>query len=167
MIAETERLILRELTFHDARHFYELNNDPEVMRFTGDDPFQSEDEAEQFLKNYSHYSEHGFGRWAVIRKKDNQFLGWCGLKMHPENYVDVGFRFFRKFWGEGYATEAATKSLDLGFTRFGLEEIIGRTSKDNDGSIKVLEKIGMRYFKNGECEGIQDAMYYRIAKSLS
>lgn len=173
MIAETDKLILRELTTLDAKHFFKLNSDPEVMLFTGDDPFQSVTEAEHFLEHYSHYSEHGFGRWAVIRKSDNEFIGWCGLKMHQptlriktNNYVDIGFRFFRKYWGQRYATEAARKSLELGFSRFGLKEIIGRTAKENIGSIKVLEKIGLSYFKNGECEGIEDALYYRIAKSL-
>lgn len=172
MIIETERLILRELTTQDAKHFFELNSDPEVMLFTGDDPFQSVTEAEHFLKNYSHYSEHGFGRWAVIRKSDDAFLGWCGLKMHKptlsvktNSYVDIGFRFFRKYWGQGYATEAARKSLELGFTQFQLNEIVGRTARQNLGSIRVLEKIGLTYFKNGECEGIEDALYYHIEKS--
>lgn len=166
MIAETERLILRELTIEDSAHFFALNNDPNVLKYTGDVAFQSLEEARDFLKNYSHYMENGFGRWAVIRKEDSAFLGWCGLKMHlNENYVDIGFRFFRKYWGEGYATEAAIKSLELGFTRFELTEIIGRTAKNNVGSIRVLEKIGMAFFKNDECDGIEDAMYFRIVNS--
>lgn len=164
MIAETERLILRELTLQDAQYFFELNSDPEVMLFTGDDPFRSVAEAEKFLQNYSHYTENGFGRWAVIRKEDNEFLGWCGLKKHSEGYVDLGFRFFRKYWGAGYATEAARKSLELGFTRFELNEIIGRAAIQNLGSIRVLEKIGMSYFKNDECDGIEDALYFRTEK---
>lgn len=163
MITETERLRLRELTIEDAVHFFELNNDPEVLKYTGDEPFQSIEAAKNFIENYSHYEENGFGRWAVIRKNDNEFIGWCGLKMHSENYIDIGFRFFRKYWGKGYATEAARKSLELGFTRFDLKEIIGRTAKENIESISVLEKIGLTFFKTGECDGIEDALYYRIS----
>lgn len=164
MVAETKRLILRELSQADAKYFFELNNDPEVIKYTGDSAFLSLEEAEHFLKNYSHYDEHGFGRWAVIRKEDNEFLGWCGLKFNEENYVDIGFRFFQKFWGKGYATEAAQESLRIGFDQFSITEIIGRTAKQNISSIRVLEKIGMEYFKNGECHGIEDARYFRIKK---
>lgn len=162
MIAETDRLILREFTIDDALHFFELNNDPEVVKHTGDKAFNSINEAEEFLKNYTHYLEHGFGRWAVIGKENHVFLGWCGLKSNEEGYVDIGFRFFREFWGNGYASEAAKKSVELGFQKFGLNEIIGRTAQQNLGSIKVLEKIGMSHFKKGECHGIEDALYFKI-----
>lgn len=166
MIAETERLILRELNQDDAEHFYELNSDPEVVKYTGDAAFSSIEEARTFLQNYSHYAENGFGRWAIIRKDDNEFLGWCGLKLNEEDYVDIGFRIFQKYWGKGYATEAAKKSIDLGFNQFGLSEIIGRTAKENIASARILEKIGMVHFKKGECHGIEDALYFKIEKSI-
>lgn len=167
MIAETNRLILRELRQDDAEHFYELNNDPEVIKYTGDKAFESIEEARSFLKNYSHYRENGFGRWAVIRKDDKVFIGWCGLKLNEEGYVDIGFRIFQKYWGKGYATEAAKKFIDLGFNRFGLSEIIGRTANENKSSFRVLEKIGMTYFKNGECHGIKDASYFKVERPLA
>jgi len=163
MIAETKRLILRELQQDDAGHFFELNNDPEVLKYTGDVAFKSIDEAREFLKNYSHYEENGYGRWAVIRKEDHVFLGWCGLKLNEEGYVDIGFRIFKKYWGKGYATEAAEKSIELGFEQFGLLEIIGRSASENKASFRVLEKIGMTFFKSGECHGIPDASYFKIA----
>jgi [ribosomal protein S5]-alanine N-acetyltransferase len=166
MIAETPRLILRHFQLEDATDFFELNNDPEVLKFTGDAPFKSILEAENFLRNYSEYQKNGFGRWAVIRKEDNAFLGWCGLKLNEENAVDLGFRFFKKYWGNGYATEAALKSLELGFSKFGLSEIIARAATENTASVRVLEKIGMSYFKTGACHGIEDAMYFRVEISM-
>ncbi len=162
MIAETNRLILRELSVADAYNFFELNNDPEVLKYTGDLPFKSIQEAEAFLQNYSDYARNGFGRWAVIRKEDNAFLGWCGLKRNEEGYVDIGFRFFQSYWHHGYATEAAQRCIEIGFSTFGLNEIIGRTAKQNLGSIRVLKKIGMEFFKEGDCHGIPDAMYFRV-----
>ena len=167
MIAETKRLILRELHRDDAEYFFELNNDPEVLKYTGDVAFKSVNEAQNFLKNYSHYSENGYGRWAIIRKEDQQFIGWCGLKLNEEGYVDIGFRIFKKYWGNGYATEAAEKSIDIGFNKFGLKEIIGRTANDNRGSFRVLEKIGMTFFRNGECHGIENASYFRIERPIT
>lgn len=162
MIAETDRLILRQFSVDDATDFFELNTNPEVVKYTGDVAFESIKQAAEFLDNYTEYEQSGFGRWAVIRKDDNAFLGWCGLKRNEEGYVDIGFRFFQHFWGAGYATEAAQKSIEIGFNDYHLDEIIGRTAKQNSGSIRVLEKIGMEFFKTGDCHGIPDALYFRV-----
>lgn len=162
MIAETQRLILREMTEDDAMNAWLLNNDPDVIRYTGDVPFTSVEEARDFLKNYSSFKKYGFGRWAVTRKTDNEFLGWCGLKYdETDNNYDIGFRFFKKYWGHGYATEAALKSLELGFTKFRMSSIIGRADKANKASIRVLQKIGLTYLKDDECHG-NDAVIYII-----
>ena len=70
-ILETSRCYLRELSVDDALHFYELNSDPEVIQYTGDQAFESIETARQFLENYNPYSTSGYGRWAVIDKKNN------------------------------------------------------------------------------------------------
>jgi ribosomal-protein-alanine N-acetyltransferase len=146
MIVETERLYLREMVPEDAENAYLLNLDPEVTRYTGDDPFGSVEDAREFLKKYDHYQKYGFGRWAVMRKSDGEFLGWCGLKYTPElDEYDIGFRFFRCYWNMGYATEAATACLQLGFSKLGMRQIVGRVVKGNRASVRVLEKIGLRY----------------------
>lgn len=148
-IIHTERVCLRELQIYDAENFFQLNADEEVLRYTGDVAFASVQDAELFLQNYSHYQDYGFGRWAVINKETEEFLGWCGLKYSPEkDEVDVGFRLFRKFWGLGYATESAKACLDYGFKKLNLKRIVGRAMKENWASIRVLEKMGMN--------GVQD-----------
>ena len=163
-ITTTDRLILREMSAAtDAENAYMLNADSEVLRFTGDKPFGSVAEARLFLEEYTDYKEHKMGRWAVIRKDNNAFIGWCGLKRHKD-YVDLGFRFLRTEWGQGFATEAALACLDLAFNTFGLKEVIGRVDENNVASVRVLEKCGMSYWKRGECNGIDDALYYRVEK---
>ena len=164
-IAETKRLVLREFRTRDARDFYALNAEPEVLKHTGDAAFASLHEAQRFLRNYRDYRENGFGRWAVIHKETGDFLGWCGLKRNEEGLVDIGFRLFRRAWGHGYATESAMASLEYGFGHLGIEEIIGRASRENTVSLRVLEKIGMDFWKYGSCEGIPKAVYYRISKT--
>ena len=161
---ETERLVLRELSVSDAENFFQLNSDPEVLKYTGDVPFSTMAEAESFLKNYNDYKRNGYGRWAVIQKDSNTFMGWCGLKLNEENLIDLGFRFFQKEWGKGYATEAASASLQYGFNVLDLEEIIGRAATAHIASIKVLEKVGMKFWKSAPCKGIQNAVYYSITK---
>lgn len=160
IIAETERLILREMMASDAEKAYRLNLDPEVIKYTGDAPFPSIEEARIFLANYSSYKKYGFGRWAVEDKVSGEFLGWCGLKyLEDENTHDIGFRFLKKHWGKGFATESARVCLDLGFTRFKIPEIIGRAAKENTASINVLQKLGLKYLRDGDCHGDSAVIY--------
>lgn len=152
---ETERLYLREMTADDAENAYNLNRDPEVLKYTGDNPFISIQEARDFLLAYKHYEMYGFGRWAVIRKSDSAYLGWCGLKYSPEaDEFDIGFRFMKNYWNLGYATEAAKVCLHAGFTQFNMPFIVGHVMQENIGSICVLEKIGLirtgPYLMDGE-----------------
>lgn len=161
MINSTERLILRNFDINDAAQLFELNANPKVLQFTGDKVFSDVNEAQNFIKAYDHYKKFGFGRWAVIRKKDHAFLGWCGLKQH-DTYVDLGFRLKETYWNKGYATEAAQACIEYAFNHLQLTELICRVSKDNKASIRVIEKLGMNFFKYDECEGISDAAYYQL-----
>lgn len=163
-ILETERLLLREFELSDAQAMYDLNSDPEVVRWTGDPPFDSVSQAREFLQNYKDYETNGYGRWPVIDKEKNEFVGWCGLKLNEQNLVDLGYRFFRKDWGKGYATESARACLGYGFLALGMDEIIGRVARQNPASGRVLEKIGMRFWKEDACKGIVDSLYYKIDK---
>jgi len=164
-VFETQRLILREFDIRDAQSFYDLNKDIEVIKYTGDKAFESLASAKSFLEAYDHFQLHGFGRWAVVRKADEKFIGWCGLKLNEEEYIDIGFRFFRNEWNKGYATESAIATLNYGFNILNLPEIIGRVAKDNTASVSVLEKLGLTFWKKGLCHGLEDSLYYRITKS--
>ncbi|WP_226994369.1 GNAT family N-acetyltransferase [Myxococcus hansupus] len=156
----TPRILLRELTLADAESLYRLNADPEVIRYTGDAAFADVEAAKEFLKSYDHYEKYGFGRWAVIRKEDGEFLGWCGIKYTPEvDEYDVGFRFFKKCWGGGYATEAAKVSLDYGLNELRIKTLVGRTMKANTASVRVLEKLGMTYWKSMDFHGGEWVVY--------
>ena len=82
-------------------------------------------------------------------KENDEFLGWCGLKFTEKlNEYDIGFRFFKKYWNKGYATESAKSCINYGINKLKMTEILGRAMKDNIASIKVLEKIGLQYKKN-------------------
>ena len=165
IILETERLILREFKLSDARALFKLNSDPEVVKYTGDKAFKSIDEAKQFLSNYTDYQINGYGRWAMITKLDHEFIGWCGLKLNEESQIDLGFRIFRNHWNKGFASEAAKACLDYGFNHYGFKKIIGRVVSDNIASIKVLEKLGMKFWKNDTCHGFENARYYQITNN--
>jgi RimJ/RimL family protein N-acetyltransferase len=160
---ETPRLFLRELTPDDAAFAFELNNDPLVLQYTGDEPFSSIQEAREFLQNYPDYQRNGFGRWGVELKSTGLLIGWCGLKRDRDtDEVDLGYRFFRSEWNKGYATEASEACLEIGFKTFGLTEIIARAMKDNPASYRVMEKLGFSYIEDFEEDG-QLWVLYRIS----
>lgn len=138
----------------------ELNSDPEVLKFTGDKAFSSLDEARLFLENYNQYSLYGFGRWAVIQKSTGNFIGWCGLKYSATtDEVDIGFRFLKTVWNQGYAREAAQKCIELGFDIVGIKRIVGRAMVDNLASVKVLEKLGLTFLKEFDFDGEKGVIY--------
>ena len=164
VLLTTERLILRELNVDDAPHFFRLNSDADVMRYTGDDPLSSEEEAVRMLRNYDHYRKYGVGRWAVVSKNDSRFLGYCGFKYSADvDEYDIGFRFFKEEWMKGYATESAKACLVHAFEKLQLNMIEGRAMKVNKASIKVLTKIGLTYWKDDAC-GIADGVIYKIER---
>lgn len=162
IILETERLYLREFLMNDGFLFYHLNNDPDVIKYTGNMAFSSVKEANEFIENYSDYKRNGYGRWAVCLKKSHEFIGWCGLKKEEEtNEVDLGFRFFKKDWGKGYATEAAMACVKYGFLELHLSKIIGRAQVENIASIEVLKKCNLKFIKTFLYEN-KPAVYYTI-----
>ncbi len=118
IVLTTERLILREFELTDAEAMFNLNSDEEVLRYTGDKQFESIEDANNFFKNYPDYEKNGFGRWALVTKGDKEVIGWCGLKKHEDNTVDIGYRIFKNQWNKGYATEASIACLEYGFLGF-------------------------------------------------
>ena len=154
IVARTPRLVLKCFSIRDAAGFFELNSDPEVLRFTGDIPFSSVKEARNFIRTYEHYERHGFGRWSLFLADTKEYLGFCGLNFsESKQEVDLGFRLHRRFWRQGFATEAGFASLRLGFSTYCLDRIVGRAMKDNTASLHVLEKLGMTFEKEFENEG--------------
>ena len=161
VIIETSRLLLRTFTIDDAPLIYELNLDPDVIRYTYD-PIKDVEQANEILETtiLPQYALYNHGRWAVHLKSDLRFIGWCGLKAIPQrNEIDLGYRFKKKFWGNGYATEAAFACIKYGFEKLNLHRIIGRAIPDNTTSLRVLEKCGMRYIEEGVVDGYPAVTY--------
>jgi RimJ/RimL family protein N-acetyltransferase len=150
MIAETERLILRNWREEDRDLFFEINSDPEVMEFF---PFRR-DRAQadaMFDRLSAVIAETGLGFFALALKASDRAVGFCGLArtdlepVLPAGTVEVGWRLARAHWGKGYASEAAAALVDLGFRRFGLKEIVSFAVADNQRSTAVMKRIGMRH----------------------
>ena len=142
---ETSRLYMRPFTVDDAEHIYLLNSDTDVIRYTADAPFESIEKAHEFIQVYDQYKKHKLGRFSVFQKSDDAYVGWCGLKLGLDKRVDLGYRFLKKAWGQGYATESAKCHLDYGFNTLNFKEIIARSLPENLASIRIIEKLGFKY----------------------
>ena len=161
IVIDTHRLLLRKFTNKDAVLIYELNQDPEVTRFTHD-PIESLEQAATVLAQniLPQYDLYNYGRWAVHLKSTAESIGWCGLKYRPElKEVDLGYRFKKNSWGHGYATEAADASIRYGLEKLRISRITGRAETGNLGSIRVLEKCGMIYIGNEKIDGYPVRVY--------
>ncbi len=149
-ILETERLILRQLTTDDSVFILELLNDPSFIRNIGDRNVRTIDDACSYILNgpVASYAKNGFGLYLVLLKETNESIGMCGLiKREGLEDVDIGYALLPAFWSKGYAVEAARAAMAYGKDVIGLKRLVAIVDPANEGSIRVLEKIGLRYEK--------------------
>ena len=152
-ILETDRLILRHQTLSDLDSLFALYRDPEVTRHIPDAP-RTYEAARQELEwhMHGHRRRPELGLWATILKETNAFIGRCGLlpwTIDGQDEVEVAYLIGRAYWGQGLGTEAAQAILDYGFERLHLPRLICLVEKGNLASIRVAEKIGMTFEKEG------------------
>lgn len=151
IILQTPRLVLRRMTEADAPLIFVLNSSPDVLKYLHEPELKDEADARRVIRDIilPQYNLYNLGRWAMILKEGNTFIGWCGLKYRPElEETDLGYRLMPQYWGHGYATEAAAHTLRYGLDILKLENITGRAHIENTASWTVLEKIGMQYIKD-------------------
>jgi RimJ/RimL family protein N-acetyltransferase len=134
---------MRPAHISDAQKIFELNSDPEVIKYTGDHCFFHDAHALICEKMIPQFIQFKMSRFMVFLK-DGTFIGWCGLKYHPEtNEVDLGYRFMQKYWGQGYALETSHSILRYGFITLNQKKIMAKVMPGNTRSIKVVQKLGM------------------------
>ena len=149
-IIETDRLILRKLSTDDAEFILDLLNQPSFIHFIGDRGVRTLEDARQYILKgaVASYERFGFGLYLTLLKEREVPIGICGLvKRETLSDADVGFAFLPQYWAKGYAFESASAVLAYARNTLGLKRILGITSADNQGSIHVLEKIGLKFEK--------------------
>jgi RimJ/RimL family protein N-acetyltransferase len=147
-VTETDRLVLRKLATQDAAFILELVKGAAFLQFIGDKSVRTLDDARDYILKgpVDSYERFGFGLYLCELKDTRTPIGMCGLiKRDCLDDVDIGFAFLPEFWGKGYCYEAASAVLAMGRNTYGLDRIVAITSVDNDRSIRVLERLGMRF----------------------
>lgn len=145
MIFETERLYLRELNQNDFGALCKILKDDETM-YAYEGAFSDQEVQEWLDRQLSRYREYGFGLWAVVLKETGEVIGQCGLTMQPwknEEVLEIGYLFQRKFWHNGYASEAAAACKKYAFEVLKADEVCSIIRDTNIPSQKVAERNGM------------------------
>jgi RimJ/RimL family protein N-acetyltransferase len=143
----TERLRLRTWRNSDLEPFAALNADPEVMRHFPE-PLDREASDALVGRIKAHFDLHGFGPWVVEIPGITDCAGFVGLMVptfeaHFTPCIEIGWRLARRYWGKGYATEAATAALTYAFDTLQADEVVAITVPANRPSRAVMERLGM------------------------
>ena len=149
-VLETERLLLRQFSTEDAEFILELLNEPSFIRNIGDRGVRTIEGANSYILNgpVASYAKNGFGLYLVKLKETNESIGMCGLIQRDAlEDVDIGYAFLPRFWSKGYAVESALAVKEYARNVIGLNHIVAITDPENEGSIRVLEKIGFQFEK--------------------
>lgn len=147
---ETQRLRLRRFTLDDTKFVIELLNSPEWIEFIGDRDVKTEEQAIAYLQNgpMKSYAANGYGL-SLVETKEGTPIGMCGIiNRDTLEYPDIGFAFLKRFTGQGYAYEIAKASFDYAINSLNIAKICAITLPHNTKSIKLLEKIGMKFVKS-------------------
>lgn len=164
-ILETKRLLLRHLELRDFDSLFALTSDPEMQRYIPEGALSYEETSELltwYLNGHPRHPE--LGLWATVHKETGQFIGRCGLlpwTIDGRQEVEVAYMIAKRYWGQGLGTEAAQAILDYGFNNLGLSRLICLIDQENQASIRVAEKIGMSFEKEGEDEKGPFLLYSR------
>lgn len=160
-IIETERFYIRTLIAEDAPGIFELDSNPNVHAHLGNNPIKTLEEAKNVIRFIqSQYEDLGIGRWAIIEKNTDNFVGWTGFKYITEltnnhiNYYDLGYRLIEHYWEKGIATETAKACLKYAFEVLKLTEAYAICDIENSGSKNVLEKCGLKLKESFMYDGI-------------
>ena len=145
---QTERIELRLITEADAAIVLAVMNDPDFIRYVSDRGLRTEEDAAWYIREkiLPGIERDGFGMCVVQLRDSAVPIGTCGIfKREPADEPELGFAFVPEFRGRGFALEAAKALMAYGRDTLKFSKIIAATNPNNNSSIKLLEKLGMRF----------------------
>lgn len=159
-VLETERMMLRAFTLDDVEAMFVLGSDPDIIRYTGNTPYQSVAEARTYLIEgpLRDYELYGYGRFACVLKESDKVIGFSGIKYLTEiDENELGYRFLPQYWGLGLAKEAARAVIPYARDRLTMSRLVSLIHPGNVGSKNVVAKLGFLFEKDVCFSLVQDA----------
>ena len=157
---QTKRLGFRLLQKTDIDYLVVLNNDPDVRQFFPHG-VQNREQTEARMNDFFSYEEQGLPCFVIFELETNEFVGRCGFGPIETGEIEVGYLLHKKFWGNGYASEALTLLLEWAKENINTNYIIAFTPVDHIASERVMQKCGMEHYKNDNAKGVA-CCFYRI-----
>lgn len=179
-VLETERLILRPLSEEDIDWLFEMDSDPEVMRYITVFRPDSPEAARLWIQKLKTlYQDTGsrYGFWAVVEKITGEPCGWLTVRPAMDyrfanevafqpGQIELGYRFRRRFWGQGYCTEGSRALVDYAFADPDIQAIVAVALVENRASTRVMEKLGMTRIGEYPLPGYDiSAVKYQLERS--
>jgi [ribosomal protein S5]-alanine N-acetyltransferase len=158
---ETKRLLLCPWEPLDWLAFKPIATDPLVMKYiSGGKPWSDEQIVEFVERQGRHFRDRGFCLWKLLLRENNRLVGFCGLQpLDDLPGVEIGWWLASDHWGQGLATEAARAVLEDGFTCIRLRRIVALALRENRASIRIMEKLGMRFESEVNHHGLRVDLY--------
>jgi len=142
---KSERLVVRQLSLQDLPELTAILSDPEVMKYSVRGVYD-EDSTRKFIDwCLKCYSSHGVGPWALLEKVSGSLIGFCGIgpeRVDGVEEINLGYRLARRFWNQGFATEAVKGVLSYAFNQKNCESVVVIIEPEHAASIRVTEKAG-------------------------
>jgi RimJ/RimL family protein N-acetyltransferase len=177
VVQETERLLLRHFTESDAAALWDMESEPDVLRFVGRKPLADVDAYRNKIRStfFPYYGKPGgYGAWAIVEKASGEFVGGCSLRPGLESTsaaemgygpgdVELGYGLRKPSWGKGYASEVVRALVRRAFTDLGAVSLVASVTVDNLASVRVLEKAGLRRVGEPICLPGEDELSVKYA----
>jgi ribosomal-protein-alanine N-acetyltransferase len=147
---ETDRLLLRPLSAGEVDSLHHISNEPNVRLYLWDDEPVSEATINDLIAQSDRmFSKERIGVFGVRMRGREDLLGFCGfVRLLGMEESELWYELSQEVWGRGLATEAAWACVRYAFEKVGMERVIAGADAPNTASLRVMEKLGMKYLGN-------------------
>lgn len=160
-LINTTHLGMRFIRKEDARYLEEVEKDPEVKRFYPEGELTDQEIQDFIDESIQNKKEYNLPCFVIFKARNNEFVGEAYFDRMETGETKIGYLFHKKYWNKGYATEVLKALLRWARLHIDADYIIAYADRDNEGSFRVMEKCGMKYYKSGNYLNME-CFFYRI-----
>lgn len=163
----TDRLALRQIKKGDKEFIVKYLVDEELSKYLPlGRPYEEDEALKWFNGRMNHWRQHHFGTFTILLRGSNEVIGYCGIEhVRQTKFIDIRYGILKRYWGQGFAYEAALAVLRYGFNDLGFNTLYGAAVPQNIPSIRLLEKLGMAKDTTFSVYG-QEVLHYSLTNHI-